>query len=344
VRLVAVHPLWLTQSAFGAAAYETAALVLPPTAMAWLVAAGSPAVVVLAILVLAALLALCARGRYRTFPTLLTAGTVFVAYFFVLFAGRVWVRGLFGGPGWARVPDRYTIFPTAMFALAVVAVLDGLAAGRARRLIGTAVAALLIGAWSSRFAVGPLRDVNWPRAAAQLERKLATQSRAPLTLANNPAWTPIRFDALRMTPAGPLPAKTALARLGAEGAVRLQFTSSCELLGGIELRLGSAAASMRGALRMTLLDDSGTVVSEQEMPRAELPLDGSWHGLYFEPVVGSRGKRYTVALHAIQNDPGASITILGSRSGTRPAGGAVVSGQGLDGEVSFRHGCAEASP
>jgi hypothetical protein len=342
VTFASAYPAWLL-NALGAAACQTAALVVPPTVMNWLVKAGSLAVVVPALVVLAALLVLCARGRYRALPLLLTGGALFVGYFLVVFFGRLWLRTLYGGTGWASVPDRYTIFPTAMFVLALVAALDGLTAGRTRRMISATVAALLITAWSSRFFVGPLRDVNWPRAAAQLERKLAAHSRAPLTLTSNPAYAKIRFDPLRMAPADPVPASTVLARLGAQGAVRLQFTSSCDLLGGVELRLGAAAQSTRGALRMALTDEHGTLIGQQEIRRTELPLDGSWHGLYFEPVAGSVGKRYTLDLHAIDNDGSASITVLGRPGDPRPNAAVAFSGQALNGEASFRHGCAESN-
>jgi hypothetical protein len=333
-------PAGFVQADLGALAYATASLSVPPDVLARVAAAGMLAVGGLAGLVLAALLALCARGRLRSLPTLLVAIVLFAAYVFILFVGRGKVYLLFGGPAWVRVPDRYMIFPTAMFVLAVIAVLDGLAPGRTRRLISAAVAALLIGSWSSRFMVAPLRDVNWARAAAQLERKLATHSRAPLQLASNPAWAPIGFDVLRMMPPGRQHADTVIGRLGAQGSFSQQFISGCNRLGGVELRLGAASPSTQGALRMALTDEDGTIVVQQETPRTELPLDGSWHGLYFEPVAGSLGKRYTLILQAIDNDAGGSINVLGRRGDTSANGVAALSDRIAQGDATFRYGCA----
>lgn len=164
-----------------------------------------------------------------------------------------------------------------------------------------------------------------------------------LIIPGNPPNAPIRFDPLYIPPEVRIPAETVLGGLGAQGSFSQRFVSRCDRLSGIELVLRAAAPSTRGAVRMTLMDDAGTVVAQQEIPRSQLPLDGSWQAFYFEPVNGSMGKRYTIVVQAVHNAVGASVNVLGRRGEPYPDGEAVFSDRVVDGDATFRYGCTVAT-
>lgn len=108
--------------------------------MARVDAAGGLAVAAVAGFLVAALIAASAAGRFRSLAGLLTI-VLFAASFVVILFGRPEYYVYFGCD---RFVYRYTIYPAAMFSLAVVAAIDGLPPGRVRVLAGTSVLGLLV--------------------------------------------------------------------------------------------------------------------------------------------------------------------------------------------------------
>jgi hypothetical protein len=300
-------------------------------------AAGMLPVVGITGVFLVALIAASAAGKYRSLPGLLLAIVLFAASFLLLMLGRPKYFSLVPCNG---LNYRYTVYPAAMFSLAVVAALDGLPPGRVRALIGTGVLGLLVWSWSALFVLVPYTDHHWGRWATILQHKIGSRSQAELMIPMNPPLTPLRFDVGRWLPELDIPAETIIASLGTHGMFRQSFVSRCDDLSAVKMRLGAAAPSGRGALTVSLVEEStGDVVATTTMPRADMVLNGDWEFFWFDPVRGSAGKRYTIVLRAVENDVDASLFVLGSREDKYPEGDAVFVGQQLPGDASFRYGC-----
>ena len=239
------------------------------------------------------------------------------------------------------VPSRYAIFPSAMLVLALLIALDGLPRGRVRAVSAAGLFALLVSAWWPRFIIPPARDLHWARYATQLQHKLDTGSRAPLTIPTNPLWSrPLKFDPVGISTEIDVKAETFVAGLGTHGGFSQSFVSRCDLLTSVEVRLAAQARSLQGALRMRFIDDAGSTIAEREVPRTELELDGSWHPLPFGPIEGSAGRRYILDLRAVGNIAEATIYVLGSRGNPYPDGDAIFGGRAIDADASIRYGCA----
>ncbi len=138
-----------------------------------------------------------------------------------------------------------------------------------------------------------------------------------------------------------VPAQAVLAGLGTHGSFRQRFLARCDGLAGLEIPLAAAAASTEGSLRVALMDAaSSRVVWRRDVPRSELALDGSWHLFLFPPLWGSAGKGFTIILTAIKNKGEATVFVLGGRGDPYPEGDARAPGKVIDGDASFRYGCA----
>jgi hypothetical protein len=317
--------------------YRAAVLGLPPPLMDRVDAAGNLAVAGITGLLLAALIAASAAGRYRSLPGLLLAIGFFAGSFLLLMIGRPKYYAFLPCD---RLNFRYTIYPAAMFSLAVVTALDGLPRGRLRILAGTGVLILLVSAWSTQFVVPPFIDHEWPVWAVRLERKLATRSMAALSIPMNPPWTPLLFDPANRFPDVDIPPQTIVASLGTDGMFGQSFVSRCDNLMTVEMRLSAGASSDQGALTFSLVDfSSGQVVATTTIPRGEMKLDKDWQPFHFGPIQGSAGRKYAIVLRAVQNDYDASLWVLGSREDRYPEGEAVLIGQALAGDASFRYDC-----
>jgi len=169
---------------------RVAALVFPVTLAPVSHATNSAAMTAVAAGLTALLLAACAAGGFRRLPAVLVALYFFLGSLLGLGFGRPTLLFLV----WYAVPYRYTVFPAIMLVLAVVAALDGLPAGQPRRLSTLGVAVVLAAAWASRFALPPLRDLDWPGYAVLIEKKIQSGSRFPLTIPMNPSWAPLKLD------------------------------------------------------------------------------------------------------------------------------------------------------
>jgi hypothetical protein len=317
--------------------YRVAVLVIPPGLMSRVDAAGTLALTAVGGAVLLALIAASAAGRFRNLAGLLLAVSLFSASYFILLLGR---PKAFDFVECDRLIYRYTIYPAAMFSLALVTALDSLPRGRIRILACVGVLALLVPAWRETFVVPPFTDEHWARWVTILQHKMAARSHAQLVIPMNPPFAPLRFDAGPWLPEVDIPAETIIGSLGTHGMLRQSFVSRCNDLSAVQMRLGAPVLSTRGALTVSLLEEpTRDVVATTTMPRAEIVLDGGWEFFWFDPVRGSSGKRYTIVLRAVENDLDASVYVLGSREDSYPDGEAVFIGRQLPGDASFRYGC-----
>lgn len=124
----------------GLVADRAAALVLSSDALA--VARGAGACSVIAMILAAAALGVSAAGGLATLPTLLLASYFAIAAILMTLLGRPLILFLV----FPDIPVRYTVFPAAMFVLALVCLIDGLPAGRLRRVV--VVALVLVLGWA----------------------------------------------------------------------------------------------------------------------------------------------------------------------------------------------------
>lgn len=331
------HPALFLRNALGMMSHRTAAFFLPPGAAVLL---GPPGAAAITLLLLATLVALCAAGSFRTLSALLTALYLFGAYFLALLLGRPQIFLFLRA--WELLPSRYLIFPGAMLALAVVTAVDAAPAGRRRRVMAAGIAALCVWAWSSRFVVQPLADLDWPRWASELARKQASGSHAELRIPMNPPWAPLVFDRLGVPLDTPVAPVVILAGLGTTGTFRQLFRSGCAGLAAVDVFLAAGAWSAEGVVRLRLFAGR-SLVAEQELPRAAIQPSGSWQRLYFQPIPDSAGKDYTIAVQAVGNVLDATVYILGARGDPYPHGAAVLGGTPVDGDAAFRYACPPAT-
>jgi hypothetical protein len=155
----------------------------------------------------------------------------------------------------------------------------------------------------------------------------------------NPPWVTLEFDAANRLPEVDVPAETIVGSLGTHGMFRQSFVSRCDPLMTVEMRLSAFKPSSQGGLTLLIQDSSGAFVATITTPRSEMDLDGSWQLFEFDPIEGSAAQRYTIVLRAVDNDPDASLLILGSRKDWYPEGEPFFAGQWLPGDASFRYGC-----
>jgi hypothetical protein len=317
--------------------YWAAALPLRPGTLV-----GHPADIaapIVGALLLAGLIVLSVAGRLRSLPALLTATYLFLGSFLVLLLGRPVYFFILSS--WNALPTRYLVFPGAMFLLTVVATFDALPASHWRTLAGVGIGALLVWAWAPRFVVPPFRDEHWSRQAALIEEKLRTSSPEPLHVPMNPAWTPLDFDPLDMSRETPVDARQVLADLGRDGTVRQTFVSRCDGLRMIEVQVATRAPSARGALALSVIESAaGRKIAQSTILRSDVAPGRSSRVLYFDPIAASAGQRYTLVVQALENDLDATVQVLGAPGDPYPAGEATVDGRPVDGDASFRYGCA----
>jgi hypothetical protein len=316
--------------------YRVAAFVLPPPWLEAVSGAGMLAVVGVAALACAGFAALGLAAGQRSVPAIAAALYLVAASLFLSTIGR----GVWTHVPLADFPARYTVFPAARLLLAVVVMLDGLPPGAPRAATVAATTVLLVWAWRSRFVLPPLADLDWPRWAAALERKVATGSRTPLYIPMNPRWAPLAFDPATFATAADVPPDRIIAGLGTHGTFGQRFVSRCDRLAGVDIRLGSGKSSTQGTLRMRLLDATGTVVAERESPRGEIFHEGPWLGLWFAPIADSAGKRYTIVLQAVDNTVEGTVYVLGAPGDPYPDGDAFLGRTVVDADASFRYACA----
>ena len=337
----ATHPLPYIRRYLNLTTAHAAAFMVPRSVVAAVAAAGRGAVAGTAAVVGIGLVAAVWAGRWRSLPMLLAAMALFAGAFVVLFVGRPKYLYL---PSWRNLPLRYTVYPSAMFSLAVLAVVDALPR-RTRYAVGVTLLALVGWTWSASFVVSPFVDHDWPRYAGLLEAKIAAKSHEPLHIPMNPPWTPLDLDMIDWFPRDEIPSSDILGGLGLHGTFQQSFVSRCDRLARIEMHLGAMAGSGKGDVAFSLLGEpSGTVVESSTVARTDMPLEGTtWQSFAFPPLEQSAGKRYTIKLRAENNDPDASVWILGARGDPYPDGVAMEGTKVLDADASFRYGCARRS-
>lgn len=291
-------------------------------------------------IVLAAFVGAAAAARFRTLGALTVVLYLHIAAGLCYAVGRPTLLLIVS----EHVADRYAIFSTAMFALAVVVALDGLHALRVRRVATALAVGVLVLAWWPTFRIAPLQDVRWPLFAARLEQRRATGSRAPLSIPGNPTWAPIEFDPVDWWPPERKRPDAIVAGLGSHGRFRVRFRCECAGLAAVELRLTAAARSSRGGLMVTLVDDAEqTVAASRKLSRSEMALDGGAEVVTFEALAHSAGKRYTLMLQAVENDAEATIYVKGWAADHTPDE-SIFGGQVIAGDAAFRHGCIRPTP
>lgn len=307
----------------GLVADRVAALVLSSDALAVTRGAGACPMIAMALAVVA--LGASAAGGFATLPALLLASYFAIVAVLISLLGRPQMLLLF----FPQIPVRYTVFPAAMLVLALVAVLDGLPAGRLRRVVVVALVLVLGWAWRGSFVVPPFLDQDWPSWAARIEQKLVFGTPEPLVIPMNPAFNPLLVDVRAPMSASDVPPDEIVASLGDGASIRRSFVSTCDGLSQVDLYLGADAPVVRGDVTLTLLTTGPRAVASVTMPRAEL--GQGWQPFYFAPVAGSSGVRYTVKLGAAGNDP-VPVSVYGKRGDRRADGEANT-------DVSIRYAC-----
>jgi hypothetical protein len=319
------------------AADRATALVLPPTALAVKLATRA-ATSGLAALIAAAALGACWSGGFATLPAVLLATYYATGSLLLEIIGRPTLLFLAPSP----IPVRYTIFPAAMFVLGLVAAADALSSRRARTIAVGTLSVVFAWAWWSAFVVPPFTDQDWPTWAARLEGKLALQTHESLEIPVNPRWSPLRIDVRTMSTEISVPPSEILAGLGSHGKFWQSFISRCEGLSEVDFWLGSTAPTTQGDLQLSVTDVARTVVASVRLSRAEL-VERAWQRFYFAPVAGSAGRRYLVQLTAVDNDPDATIFVMGSKGDPYPDGDAFYLGKRIEADASIRYGCTVPS-
>jgi hypothetical protein len=321
----------------GVVAATQATLLLTPLAdPAWATVGRRVAVALAVVLVLALV---CRLGRWRPLPTLLVAGALFVGCSVALYVGRPLL--LFFLVKGFQSAGRYLVVPAAMLLLAVVAAIDGVPGRQTRHGLAAAATAVFLWAWTPAFRIPPYVDLDWPRWAAALDRKLAAGSPEALRIPQNPRGMWLDFDPIAMATDAAVPAAGFVGGLGATGTFLQEFVSRCDGLRLVEVALGAAGPSTRGALRFTLhARPRNEVLATVTVPRRALALDGKRQRFYLPEQRRSRDRRYAFALTAEDNDSGMTVYVLGATGDPYPAGGATLGGIPLGRDASFRYGCS----
>jgi hypothetical protein len=83
----------------------------------------------------------------------------------------------------------------------------------------------------------------------------------------------------------------------------------------------------------------GREVARNTLRRGDLAPGRSSRTFYFDPIVASVGRGYTVVLQALGTDADAAVQVLGAAGDAYPEGEATVDGRALAGDASFRYGC-----
>jgi hypothetical protein len=275
----------MLRASAGLIAWQLAALPLSPGVMARVGETGPAAVVAVTLGIVTALAGMCWLGRGRRAVAMGAVFALFVGTYLVIAIGRPRYVLFLADAGFGHLDFRYRIVPSAMFALMVGIGLDGLRSAPMRRVASAAVLTLLIWAWHAHFILPPLSDRQWRRHAAELERLLAGESTAPLTIPLNPPWMSLRF--------GPLDWSDEMAMHGDHA----EFTSRSDGLSAIDL-VGRGPQRVHGrSPRVSVVDlDVGVVVAVSDGPGA-LPIHDGPTGMFrFRPLGSSAGRRYRVVV------------------------------------------------
>ena len=315
------------------ASFRVAALVLPPVDAAAIVATGMSHVFTIAALVLVTLFAFCGLGRFRNLTVLTLALYLAFGGILVMLLGRAILNLL---PVY-NLPARYTLNPAVMLLLAMVIAIDAVPVGLPRIVSTTALLGVLAWAWRASFFVQPFWDQHWTTYAPQLDSVLRTKCPAHLVVPMNPPHAPLVVDWGPLYPDVEIPPDRILGSLGGRGSFRQSFVSRCDRLNQVHFYL-AAPPSSEGTVLVSLLDGP-TPVASVRLPRAQLTARG-WQPFCFRPIEESSGRRYTVVLRAIANDPAASLMVLGSAADVYPDGDAWFAGKTVDGDASFRYACS----
>jgi hypothetical protein len=232
-----------------------------------------------------------------------------------------------------------------MLLLAMVATIDGLPTAGERALATILLVASLAHAWAPSFFSWRLDDHQWPRHAAQLERKFSTGSRAPLVIPINTEIFNLRFDQGEPRYPHEVRADAVVASLDASRTVRQAFRCDCGGLNEVEVAVAVSRASSAGAALLLLLGDAetGRPATGLVVPGEQL-VGRSWQSLGFEPIERSKDRRFWLELRVIGNDPGSPVTVLGSAGGAHAEREAWLDGKLAEFDVALRYRCRPETP
>jgi len=230
-----------------------------------------------------------------------------------------------------------------MFVLGLMAAADALSGRRTRTIAVGTLSVVFAWAWWPAFVVPPFIAQDWPTWAARLEGKLALQTHERLDIPMNPRWSPLRIDVRTRSTEISVPPSVIVAALGSHGKFWQSFISRCEGLSEVDFWLNTMAPTTQGDVVLTVFDmATRTAAVSVRLPRAELTGFG-WQPFYFAPVAGSAGTSYLVQLEAVDNDPDATILVMGSRGDPYPDGGAFFLGKRIEADAAIRYGCTVPS-
>ena len=324
---------WLTQYGL-----QVIGPLFPPAAGASVSAGGAVSVGGVVAVVLAALLLAAWKSGWRRIAPLLLALALAAGGHLLIHLGR---------PYLSLTPDRppggrYTVYPGAMLALAVIVSLDGLPRGATRRVVACILLVLVVWAWRPTFVIPSLDDQQWRAYAPRVEGALRSACPADLLVPMNPSVLPLRIQWGPSLPERPVLPTSVVAVIGAKQVFRQPFVSQCDELTNVELFVGERGSSDTGTMVFSLLDDSG-VLRTARLARADLAEHG-WELFCFSPVAGSSGHRFTAEVRAIQNDPTATLTLLGSKTDPGPERRPTLSGESIPAEATLRYSCRTHLP